>query len=82
MWQSEVGVCSSAALVHAMDAVRGRLMANFYLENLRAFRPVIGSISKMAEVLRQMKAQVPAQPYANVQLQWLKNSERQAFEDA
>ena len=70
----------AAALVHALDTVRGRSVARCYQKKLEELRLQIGSLSGLAEVVRQMKSQVPAQLYACVELRWLRKAEKQACE--
>lgn len=75
----EDGMCACAALVRAVDAVRGHSVATCYREKLRKLRPSIDSLSGMAELLREMIAQVHERYYARVELRRLKKEELQAF---
>ena len=82
LWKEDKGMCGASAVVHALDAVRGRKIALGYRRKLQELRPVIAGLRGLAEVLRQMKAHVPPQIYARVELQKIGKAEKQAFERA
>lgn len=76
------GMCGTAALVQAIDVVRGRSVANLNLQKLRTVRPSIGSLSGMPEVLQQVKSLVPSLQFARMQLHRVNKCPRSAFEKA
>lgn len=75
------GMCAAATLVHAIDSVCGRIIANCYKEKFISIKPEVNNLSGMAELLRQMKAQVPNRFYARVELQRIKKCDRKIFEE-
>lgn len=65
-------MCGCASLVHAINAIRVHETATCYMRNLNELQLLPNSLAGMAEVLRQMKSQVPVRLYAPVEMQILK----------
>lgn len=75
-------MCGAAMFLHAIDAVRGRSVADCYLVKLRAILAVIDNLEGTAGAFQEMKAPVSAQLYALVLPQGPKKYDRQALERA
>lgn len=75
------GMCGAATVVHAVDALRGRMTALCYMRSMKKTLSVVSTLVGVTELVWQMRSQVLVQPYTRIDLQHLKKADRQLFDE-
>lgn len=81
MWRPVGEMCAAATIMHAVDALRGRMMALCYMWAMKKTWPAGSTLAGMTGFEQQMRMQVPVQPYAQTELRRLTKAGMELFDE-
>lgn len=79
MWEESEGLCACAAVVHAINFVRGKEVAETYMGYFKKSRPRVVNLGNLSDLVRRMKHCVPSGNSARVECRRMGKTERTSF---